>query len=220
MDTTKLWCPPSVDPDNWWGDLLGQLSGKLNDSMSNLIGIRGVCPWANESHGSISKVAYDDSFILLMRGKPPSLFNGSSHAYQLFSKLSPDVNGDGIGDVGTIIPGSYLLTYCGDKYPVFELTMPDGNKKIPCYRDLKHDGNPSKDHIYEATDVLAHTGFDAPPDATHRSSIACQTFSLEYLQLMEKAGHKINYYLITVEKAIELLEDTRRRYITTDERTS
>lgn len=210
MDARGLWPSGAVAPVNWWS----WLAGKLLESVQPgpvLIGIRGVVPWAEETHETRSQAAYDDTFVLLAPGHDPKLFRGSSHAYQLFSKLSPDVNGDGVGDVATINPGRYVLHYRmldGAGCPVFDLTLPDGSGNIPASRDLNHDGHVDgsiEAGPYVATAVLFHTGYDAPPGAEHRSSIACQTTSVQNLRDMAAAGHTIVYVLTTAERAIEIM---------------
>lgn len=208
-DTSKLWPPDSVAPINWWGYLSGKIGAPYPLVRPFLIGLRGVELFTTETHETRSKVSYDDTAILLPPGKLPVVFKFSSHAYQLFSKLSPDVNHDGVGDVGTINPGRYVLTLKGaDKIgcPIFELTLPNGNKNIPCARDVAHTGI-AQLGSYTADSVLFHTGFDAPLGAEHRSSIACQTCSLPDLKAMRDAGHVIDYELTTADYAVELLRD-------------
>src|SRR4029078_5805849 len=105
----------------------------------------------------------------------PLVFPGATHAYQKNSKESPDANHDGVGDVGSILPGRFGMKLAAGKYPVFVITMPHGSEKIPCVRDLNHDGVPESDQGYFATGILFHCGYDAPSDSDHKSSIGCQT---------------------------------------------
>jgi len=209
VNTTSLW-PAAPDQALFlWGAVAGKLGAQYPLQRPFLIGIRGVLPFAPESHPSRSRAAYDDCFVLIPPQKRQVLFAGSTHAYQLFSKLSPDVNHDGVGDVGTIDPGDYLLTWrMRDKVgcPVFELTMPDGGKNIPCSRDLDHDGTPNAGP-FTANAVLFHTGYDAPPGADHSSSISCQTTSLPNLLAMEAAGKVLDYRLRTVESILTLVSE-------------
>lgn len=208
-DTRILW-PQSTYQAIWqWPALAGKLGCGFPLPRPFLIGIRGVDLGADSSHETRSKASYDDTFCLLPAGRPHALFRGSSHAYQLFSKLSPDVNRDGVGDVATIRPGRYVLTWKMDDKagcPVFELTMPDGGKNIPSARDVNHDGiaDPGP---YTANAVLFHSGFDAPAGADHRSSIACQTTSVANLKLMKQAGHVIDYVLATADEAVRLVAE-------------
>ncbi len=208
-DTTCLW-PTKTDQAIWfYGALAAKLGAVAPYPRPFLIGIRGVVLGANQSHETRSKAAYDDSFILCQHGKMHALFRGSSHAYQLYSKLSPDVNHDGVGDVATINPGRYVCTWKMDDgvgCPVFEITLPNGGKDLPAARDVNHDGLADAGP-YTANAVLFHSGYDAPPGAAHGSSIACQTTSLENLKRMKAAGHVIDYVLITAEEAVRLVSE-------------
>ncbi len=206
---SSLWPAPNAFPTNHWAHLAGKLGAPFPLVRPFLIGLRGASLGATETHETRSKAAYDDTFVLLSPSDAPVAFKGSSHAYQLFSKLSPDVNHDGFGDVGTINTGRYLLTYRGtDKVgcPLFELTMPDGNKNIPCMRDVKHSGVAEPGN-YTANAILFHTGYDRPEGAEHGSSIACQTTSLVNLKAMRAAGHLIDYSLAEASDAVELMRD-------------
>lgn len=217
---SKLW--PESTPGNstdHWGWLAGKLGAVAPLTRPFLIGIRGAAPLAPETHETIARPAYDDSFVLLEAdGKlPPYLFAGATHAYQLDSGLSPDVDGDKRGDVGTILPGRYLLTLAADKpYPIFVLTTPDGSGNIPAVRDTNHDGRYSPEEYARqsvATAVLLHSGWDAPADSAHRSSIACQTCNVSNLRLLavetKRAGRKtMDYVLITADDALAILADS------------
>jgi hypothetical protein len=210
MDARSLWPSGSVSPLNHWGHLAGKLGASPALERPFLIGLRGVFLWGTETHDTRHTQAYDDAFVLLTSAGAPRVFKGSTHAYQLHSKLSPDVNGDGVGDVGTIDPGRYLLTYGTTDAagcPTFVLKLPNGSGVIPCTRDTDHDGRPEADRHYTATAILMHSGFDAPPGAEHRSSIGCQTCSADYLRLMLQAGKVIDYALVNATTAIDLMRD-------------
>lgn len=201
-----FYAPPHVSRQVWWGYLAGKLFKKPKQERPWLVGIRGLMLWAQEPHPTRHRQAYDDTFVWLPKDGSVQLFPGSTHAYQLYSKLSPDVNGDGVGDVGTIDPGLYVLHALQSKFQMFELTMPDGGKLIPCTRDTNHDGVPEADRHYKASGILFHTGFDAPAGAEHRSSIGCQTCSLEYLRMMRAAGETIDYALASAEAVSAIME--------------
>ena len=213
----RLWAKGGNDVLHW-GWLAGRLTKQEKLTRPLLIGIRGVGPEERETHPLIARPAYDDTFVLLDPSgeNEPFVFAGATHAYQKDSKLSPDVDGDGRGDVGTIRAGKYVLTLALEKpHPIFILTMPDGNGKIPCIRDTDHDGKFSAAEIERqstATAVLLHTGFDAPASAAHRSSIACQTCSLSHLKLLasyaKKHGGKIDYPLVTADDALDILAES------------
>jgi hypothetical protein len=210
-DARPLWCPPEVVGANWFGHLAGALGWPYTDDL--LIGIRGVSLFADDTHETVARPEYDDTFVFLKPGSamPPWLFKGSTHAYQTDSKLSPDIDGDGRGDVGTIRPGRYVLTLAiTQPFPIYTLTMPDGSGRIPCFRDTNHDGRYSAEEIARqsfATAVLLHTGYDAPAESAHHSSIACQTCNASDLRTLAGLGGKtIDYILCGADEAIEIMK--------------
>jgi hypothetical protein len=211
-DIRRLWPPPGIDSRNHWGFVAGRLGYGPTLARGLVIGIRGARNWAPESHSLRSNPEYDDSFVLLHQNGaiPPALFPGSTHAFQRNSKASPDVNGDGVGDVGTIKPGRFVMHLRTGKYPLFEVTLPDGSKRLPCFRDLDHDGVAEGDAGYTADSILFHLGLDAPADSDHRSSIGCQTASLPWLELMAaeaKSAGQLDYVLATAERILGCVPD-------------
>jgi hypothetical protein len=220
MDARILW--PSGEPGastDHWGYVAGRLGATVAPALPRpfLIGIRGVKPLAPETHETIAAPLYDDTFVLLVpSAAPPYVFAGATHPYQRDSKLSPDIDGDGRGDVGCIRPGHFELTLALDKpYPIFTVTLPGGNGNLPCFRDTSHDSRYSAAELSQMSFVsacLVHTGFDAPPDSEHRSSIACQTANIADLRYMASHarafGRKIDYVLLDAADAIEIAEQS------------
>lgn len=189
----------------------GALSGRLGAVPSSpfLLGIRGVALGAKESSKTRSKVAYDDTFCFYYPAGGIYLFAGSTHAFQLFSKQSPDVNGDGVGDVATIMPGHYVMTWKMDDAagcPIFEISNPDGAKLIDCLRDVDHDGV-AEAGPHKASAILFHTGpFGSPPNAAHKYSIGCQTTGKAPLVEMRDHAHVFPYVLVTAQTAVEIAQ--------------
>lgn len=212
MDAKILWPAPGREIEHW-GMLLGMILGAdpgYPMKRPFLLGIRGAAPFASETHPMRHVPAYDDAFVLFHAdGKTaPLVFPGATHAYQKNSKESPDVNHDGVGDVGSILPGRYLMKPAAGKYPVFVITTPDGSPQIPCVRDIDHDGIPEADMGYFATGILFHCGYDAPADSDHKSSIGCQTANIRRLEMLASAAKGydgIDYELRTAESLIVLL---------------
>lgn len=235
IDCTALW-PANDGGDAFlhWGYIAGKLGAGADLARPFLIGIRGAAPLAAETHEIVHQPNYDDTFVLLAKGAAPLMFRGATHAYQRFAKSgAPDVNRDGLPDVATIRCDRYLLTERkGERYPLFVLTLPNGDDKIPCVRDTNHDeklspeeiaaaeapGNDARRQIgpkgQYATAVLFHTGIDAPKDAKHRFSIACQTASLVWLDRLALAarssGGKIDYVLKDAADLVPLAEQRLR----------
>lgn len=235
IDCTVLW-PANEGGEAvlHWGYIAGKLGADPSLARPFLLGIRGVAPLATETHEIVHQPNYDDTFVLLSKGAAPLLFRGATHAYQRYAKSgAPDVNRDGLPDVATIRSDRYLLSeQKGERYPCFLLTLPDGDGRIPCVRDTDHDeklspaevaaaeapGNDPRRQIGSrgqyATEVLFHTGIDAPKDAKRRYSIACQTASLVWLDRMALAarssGGKIDYVLKDAIDLVPLAEQRLR----------
>jgi hypothetical protein len=233
----KLWPPndPSFAAVHW-----DMIAGKLlllnGDAQPDdvrldrplLIAIRGAAPGDEQTHEMHARPAYDDSFVLVQKTTMPMLFSGATHSYQTDSKLSPDEDGDKRGDVGSIRPGRFVLTDKGaEPYPIFEVSLPDGSKSIPCWRDLgRHDGkidDAEKERAETATKgrqvnatgfystaVLMHTGWDAPPDSPHRSSISCLTANHRHLEIMRNAAKqsagKLDCILIDADELVAIVD--------------
>jgi len=232
----KLWPPDDpVLASVHWNLIAGALL-KLHDLVPSgfvlerplLIAIRGAAPGDPQTHEMHARPAYDDAFCLVQKTTMPMLFHGATHSYQFDSGLSPDEDGDRRGDVGSIRPGRYVLKDKGARpYPIFEVTLPDGSGMISCWRDLgRHDGvidaseraraeTATKGHQVNAagfysTAVLMHTGWDAPPDSPHRSSISCLTANFRHLEVMQDAAsrseRKIDCILIDAAELVAIVE--------------
>lgn len=194
MDTTKLWPDLAVSPLNWWGFLAGKLG---YDPLARplLICIRGVEPFALTDHPNVAQPGFHDAGVLIYPAGQ-QVFAMSSVPYQTRSADSPDVNGDGAGDVACVAPGRYLLNDRHTDDVIFVVTNPDGSGSLPAARDLRHDGQLDKEGpaVYTATAVLLHGGTEEG-----HSSIACSTMPKRYrLLIRQKAvGGKCDYAIVT-----------------------
>lgn len=227
-DARILWPAPEQSRLHW-GWLAGELGAAAVYPLPRpfILAIRGVAPRDAETHETIARPAYDDTYVLFdPKGTtPPWVFAGATHSYQRDSRLSPDRDGDGRGDVGCIRPGAYVLTLAIDKpYPIFTVATPSGSARIPCFSDLNHDGRIDESERkkaietvggtqadasgYYSTAVLVHTGWDAPADSEHRSSISCLTMNARDLQGMagfaKASGGKADLKLVDADYLVEV----------------
>jgi hypothetical protein len=171
---------------------------------------------------------YDDTFVLLT-GARAFVFRGATHAYQIWSTRSPDLNGDRIGDVGSIRPGRFTLTLGPTEPPEFIVRTAAGSDLIPVVRDTHHDGLLGRvedelaraatrgvrveDQGAVATEVLFHPGYETIEPGARRSfsSIACQTAPLDDLRRVRDAGPVIDYVLTTVDELLLPVSTLERR---------
>lgn len=186
-----------------YAEIVRRNGGEVNPGgQPTVLGLRGLS--RDGVHDTGSTRAYDDTFVVLQPNGTAYEFRGATHAGQLRSKLSPDVNGDRVGDVGMINPGNYVANPNGDHNGAasYYVTRPGGNGNIPGVRDTNGDGRFS-DAERDASaarrdtlgDILFHRGFDDRP-----KSIGCQTLSpTDYAQFMRALGGRgasFNYTLV------------------------
>ena len=228
VDCAALWPENAIARELLWPHIAGKLGFSAPLQRPVLICVRGAAPGEAQSHEMVARPRYDDTFALLPVGKPPTVFAGASHSYQVDSAISPDVNHDGRPDVGSIRPGRYVLTDSkSEPYPIFYVRNQDGTDRIACFRDTDHDGKISEaeeaaaiaarggpqedDRGMYSTAVLVHSGWDAPPDSPHRSSISCLTMNVKHLAELREAarpyGGIVDCPLIEVSEVVELIAD-------------
>lgn len=198
--------------------LARKLGVDASQSLPLLLGIRGMYPFARRAHPMTHARRYDDTFVLLTEAAEPFVFRGATHAYQLTSRESPDLDHDLLGDVGSIMPGRYRLQRKASEVPIFALFTPDGDARIPCARDLNHNG--ALERIEQelartikqgmqvapgigmfALNVLFHPGYETrmPGDTRAFSSIGCQTAPLQAMKRLAATAEEIAYVLAEAE---------------------
>ncbi len=236
---SNLWPAPDASPEaarQHWSTVAGLALRSLDDTVPFdlerplLLCIRGAKLGDTETHDLLHRPVYDDCFVLLQRDVAPVAFDGATHAYQRDSKLSPDANRDGRGDVGTVRPGRYVahdVTAKGDPEIVFRVSMPDGTWRLPCHRDFDHNGilTPEEMQASEnlrtgaqvgddgtwADSILIHGGIEEPANAKHHYSIGCFTTARKWRKIMADAarasGGKLDVVVPLAAHLAALLED-------------
>ncbi|MBL8917942.1 MAG: peptidoglycan-binding protein [Myxococcaceae bacterium] len=136
---------------------------------------------------------YKDRFIVLTPNGRVHEFTGATYPGQSRSSASPDVTGDGVGDVGMIRPGNYQVVPNGNHAGAasYHVRTLGGSGSIPGWRDSNHDGRysdgergASERRGDRLTGVLFHQGNSSAP-----SSIGCQTLSpSEYRRFIDAVG--------------------------------
>lgn len=150
------------------------------DGKPTVLGLRGLSRDGNQ-HDTSSARAYDDTFVVLTPDGHVREFSGATHPGQNRSTMSPDVTGDGVGDVGMIRPGNYQVVPNGAHAGAasFHVRTTGGSGNLSGWRDTNQDGRFS-DAERAASDrrgdtlsgVLFHQGGTGAP-----TSIGCQTMS-------------------------------------------
>lgn len=206
-DCRALWPAPNAEPRIHWGYLAGKL-GHFPLHRPLIIALRGATFGDAETHQVVSRVGYFDTGILLypdaVTNAAPFVFPMATYPYQTRSRASDDGDGDGDGDVATIKPGHYVLTRARTgSDPVWTMATTIGGARIPCSRDLNHNGRIDENEIereFTASAILLHKGA-----ADGRSSIGCQTAALATLDVISRAGTVLDYRLILGADAAKLM---------------
>ncbi len=182
-----------------YASMVRRAGGQVNpNGQPTVLGLR--------SGDGSSQRSYNDAFVVLTADGRVHRFNGATHPGQNSSRASPDVTGDGAGDVGTIRPGNYSVVPNGNHAgaPSFHVRTLGGNGNIPGWRDTNHDGRftdaeraASERRGDTLSGVLFHQGNTNSP-----SSIGCQTMSpTEYRRFLDAVGGaraSFNFTLVNV----------------------
>lgn len=231
---SALWPAPGPAAFLHWHELATK-AGAINTPLARpcLLAIRGAAPGDAETHELEHKPSppYRDTGVLFVSGFDPYVFRMTTTAYQLGSKASPDLDGDGRGDVGSIRTGRYVLhdLKAGEEV-TFHVRNPDGTDEILAWRDVDGDGTvtPAERQRSEAaregqqvgaggayaTSILLHGGMDepnaggAPPK--HRFSIGCLTAPRDVRKLIAGAarphGGQCDLFLVDAATLLPLVE--------------
>jgi len=219
LPADALWPAESADGEAkavHYRELCKKLGFETTLARPLLLALRGVELRGTETHPVLSQPKYDDAFVLLTNVDSvvdAHEFMGATHPYQAFTGATgtPDVNKDGLRDVGTIKPGLYLLRR-QDKppgHPSLHLVKLDGKDGIPTWRDTNHDGKisgPELEPSLLATEVLLHPGFTSlqKGKTAPYSSIGCQTAKVEDVQAVAKHA-LVDYLLVDARAALTQL---------------
>jgi peptidoglycan hydrolase-like protein with peptidoglycan-binding domain len=172
-----------------------------------VLGIRGLSR-DGQAHDTTSARRYDDTMVVLTPDGRVRELRGATHPGQNNSTASPDVTGDGVGDVGMIKPGNYQVVPNGPHggNASYHVRTMEGSGSLPGWRDTNHDGRfsdgeraASDQRGDRLTGVLFHPGGSTAP-----SSIGCQTMDPQtYQQFVDAIGGpraRFNYTLVDANR--------------------
>ena len=194
-DTRHVWPRDGAYPCEHWSGIVRALDPSLPAGRPCLLAIRGLELDAERAHASRTIVALDDTMVLLPGDGTARTFAAATHPYQLDSRASPDVDGDGRGDVATIVPGRYLMRRLSAV--VMHVLRRDGSEGIPCMRDTAHDGHPRT--LGTAQAILLHGDW-----RSGKSSIGCQTAEEANVRAVAAAGPEVDYLLAEVADVLRV----------------
>ena len=172
-----------------------------------VLGLRGLS-YRGEVHETRYAHAFDDTVVVLRADGTVERFPASTHPFELDGVPGvPDVDGDGIADVGMIRPGVYDVagrdrTIAGQAS--FAVTLhATGAGKLPGWRDTDHDGiltadeRAASEHRADGlTDVLFHQGEGGAPAA-----VGCQVLPASSIGAFTKAvgGARARFRYVLVD---------------------
>lgn len=185
--------------------------GKLHPGgTATVLGIRGLDKRTMATHDTRSAKAFDDLVVVLEKNGKVHRLAASTHPWETRGVPGvPDVDRDGMSDVGMIRPGLYLAKGRGaDRgrvggLPAFDVSAaPSGSGLLPGWRDVNHDGvfddeerTRSETRRDTLSAVLFHRGGDGAPAA-----VGCQVFdAAEMNELIAAVGGpsaSFNYVLV------------------------
>ncbi len=162
------------------------------DGQPTVLGLRGLSR-DGSTHDTTSARRYDDTFVVLTPDGRVQELRGATHPGQNRSTASPDVTGDGVGDVGMIRPGNYQVVPNGPHggNASYHVRTMGGSGSLEGWRDTNQDGRfsdaeraASQQRGDRLSGVLFHPGGDGAP-----RSIGCQTMDpTSYQQFVDTIG--------------------------------
>jgi hypothetical protein len=179
------------------------------NGLVTVLGVRGRS-LDGTLHDASARQVYDDTFIVLRPNGVAFVLAGSTHPFQSAGVPGvPDVNGDGVPDVGRIRPGQYVAVGRGKDrlvgglpaYDVVTFAARDG--RLPGVRDTNHDGawDAAEDAASGArsdglTGVLFHHGDRGAP-----AVVGCQVLSAGDMATIVKAvgGPTARFHYVLVD---------------------
>jgi len=150
---------------------------------ATVVGVRGMGR-DGTTHATSAHHAFDDVVVVLKPDHTIVKISMSTHPFETGGVAGvPDVDGDGVEDVGMIRPGVYRAVGRGNArlvggHSAFDVTTAAGSGKLPGTRDTNHDGifsdaeaAASDKRGDKVTSVLFHDANDGAPPA-----VGCQVF--------------------------------------------
>lgn len=168
-----------------------------------VIGVRGRNV-RGEPHDVKIAPAYDDTLVVLTPDRRALVLPASTHPWERAGPGVPDVDGDGVPDVGMIRPGKYVAVRRDPRRdiagaPTFHVLTVNGRGKLPGFRNTDQDDtfSAAERRRSEArgdtlTAVLFHRIGPGAPGA-----VGCQVLDAEGMHRLASAvGERFDYLLV------------------------
>jgi hypothetical protein len=179
---------------------------------ARVIGVRGRDSDGNVHSTTIQRGIFDDSVVVLGTDGSVTLLSVSTHPWEISSSSSPDVDGDGKGDVGMLLPGRYQAVARGAGsniagLPTYHVVNVDGTDGLTGVRNTEHldhytqeEFDASRERGDKLTAILFHKGGDGAPNA-----IGCQVLDADGIAtLSQKASARFDYLLVDANDTDDL----------------
>lgn len=198
-------------------NMLRQQGVEVQPGQTYVVGLRGLSPSGQRTESTTNGNhlraqneqgnRYNDSFVVLSPGEngqhSVQVIRGATYPGQSRSTQSPDSNGDGVGDVGMIRPGTYQVRPNGNHRgsASYHVRNENGGGRLAGWRDTNHDGNYSASERARSEqngDTLSAVLFHAGND-TRARSIGCQTMAPDdYQNFIEAVGGRRGSFSYTL----------------------
>ena len=167
-----------------WAQVAALAGATVNRNReATVIGVRGAS-LDGTTHATRARHAFDDYVVVLKPDHSIVKIPMSTHPFETGGVAGvPDVDGDGVEDVGMIHPGLYRAVGRGNTrlvggHNAFDVSTAAGSGRLPGTRDTNHDGvfsdaeaAASDDRGDKVTSVLFHHANGGAPPA-----VGCQVF--------------------------------------------
>lgn len=186
-----------------WADVAVRHGVNVRSDRALVLGVRGRDVDGNVHPTRVTRV-YDDTLVVLTRDRRVVRMPVSTHPWEPGSTSSPDVDGDGLGDVGMIRPGAYLAVRRPASRnivgaPTFQITTRNGDDHLPGDRNTDHDDRYSAEERDASTSrrdnltaVLFHRAGEGAP-----ALIGCQGLDPDHIGVLAReGGDRFDYVLV------------------------
>lgn len=199
---------PSESKYEKYKELASRHEMKPRSDRALVIGLRGR-DIAGKRHPLRIQPAYRDTLVILTPDGRVIELPVSTHPWQKEAPGIPDIDGDGIADVGMIRPGKYVAIRRDARRniagaPTFHILTTNGSGKLPGVRNTDQDDvfSPAEQRASEARgDVLTAVLFHQEGGEGDPRPVGCQILDANAMRkFAEEVGERFDYLLVNVSE--------------------